>query len=88
LDGICSPVDASAGSYRGGTSGQGEMKSAEDLRTLAKNRRRTAGLARHAGSTLSVIADRLFMLQQAQELEAEASRLDAQAVAIEASGSN
>jgi hypothetical protein len=42
-----------------------------------------AALARRAGGSLSVAADRVMMLQYAQDLEVETAALDAQAASLE-----
>lgn len=60
------------------------MRSAEDLRSQAKAKRRMADIARRAGPGMSIPADRIVMLQHAQDLEAEAAGLEAQAAALEA----
>jgi hypothetical protein len=64
------------------------MARPDELRARAAVKRRTAGVARQAGTNLSVAADRALMLQHAQELEAEAVGLEAQATALEAGPSN
>lgn len=60
------------------------MRSAEDLRSQAKSKRRMADVARRTGPGMSIPADRIVMLQHAQELEVEAAGLEAQAAALEA----
>jgi hypothetical protein len=60
------------------------VRGAADLRADAEAKRRMAGIARRAGPGLSFAADRLMMLQHAQELEAEAAGLEAQADALDA----
>jgi hypothetical protein len=58
------------------------MNSVADLRARADSKRRMAELARRTGGSLSFPADRVLMLQHAQELEAEAVGLEAQADAL------
>jgi hypothetical protein len=55
----------------------------QELRESAANKRRLADLARVAGRFTSKARDEKMMLQLANELEAEAAELDAQATAIE-----
>jgi len=64
------------------------VESVADLRAQAEFKRRLAATARRAGATLSREADRVRMLQHAQELEAEAAGLEAQAEALENPRSN
>ena len=64
------------------------MEIAADLRAQAEFKRRLAATARRAGATLSREADRAMMVQRAQELEAEAAGLEAQADALENPKSN
>jgi hypothetical protein len=45
-----------------------------------------AAVARRVGPSLSLTSDRITMLQHAQELEAEAAGLEAQANALERAG--
>ena len=58
------------------------MRGAADLRAQAEAKRHMSGIARRVGPGLSLAADRLMMLQHAQELEAEAVGLEAQADAL------
>jgi hypothetical protein len=59
------------------------MKCAAELRVTAANKRRMAELARHASASLALAANRVMLLQQAQELEAEAASLETEADALE-----
>jgi|HubBroStandDraft_5_1064220.scaffolds.fasta_scaffold418514_1 hypothetical protein len=60
------------------------MTSAPELLGLAVRKRQTAALARRTGPALSANADRILLLQQAEDLEVEATALDVRAEAIEA----
>lgn len=60
-----------------------KMKCAAELRATAANKRRLAVLARRASASLSLAANRVMLLQQAQELEAEAASLETEADALE-----
>ena len=60
------------------------MTSVPELRVLAARKRQTAALARRTGPSLSANADRILLLQHAEDLEAEATALDLRAEAIEA----
>jgi hypothetical protein len=59
------------------------VRGAADLRAQAEAKRHMSGIARRVGPGLSLAADRLMMLQHAQELEAEAVGLEAQADALD-----
>ena len=63
------------------------MKRVGDLRAQAESKRHLADLARRAGPGLSVEQDRIMMRRHAQELDAEAAGLEAQADALERSSS-
>jgi len=60
-----------------------KMKCAAELRATAANKRRMVELARRASASLSLAANRVMLLQQAQELEAEAASLETEADALE-----
>jgi hypothetical protein len=66
--------------YTGGRAVRGST----ELRAQAESKRRVAELVRRTGATLSAAADRKVILQHAQELEAEATGLEAQAHALDA----
>jgi hypothetical protein len=66
--------------YTGGRAVRGST----ELRAQAESKRRVAELVRRTGATLSTAADRKVILQHAQELEAEATGLEAQAHALDA----
>jgi hypothetical protein len=59
------------------------MKSIAELRAEAERKRHAAELARRTGPTMSLVQDRIKMLEHAIALEAEAAGLDAQADALE-----
>ena len=59
------------------------MTGAPELRALAARKRQTAALARRTGPSLSANADRILLLQHAEDLEGEAAALDVRAAAIE-----
>ena len=55
-----------------------------ELRAQAADKRSKATLARRTGPGLSLVQDRTMMQEHAQQLEADAARLEAQADAIDA----
>ena len=59
------------------------MSSGASLRKKAEEKRRMALVARRAGPGLSLSADRILMLQHAQEIEAEAAALEREADGLE-----
>jgi hypothetical protein len=61
------------------------MNKTADLQVQAEDKRHMANLALRAGPGLPLKYDRALMRQHAEELEAEAAGLEAQAVALERS---
>ena len=64
------------------------MKGVSELRAEARAKRQMADVARRVGPGLSITRDRDLMLRHAQELEAEAAGLEAQAASLERARSN
>lgn len=63
--------------------GRRAVSGATKLRAEASRKRTMADMVRRVGSGLSIALDRQRMLRHAQELEAEAARLEAQAVSLD-----